>query len=49
MYSSLSFVKSILSSTADKLAINWKNFAQVGLQLKFAFRIQLLTQITNQA
>jgi len=24
----------------DKLAINWKIFAQVGLQLKFAFRIR---------
>jgi len=23
----------------DKLAINWQNFAQVGLQLKYAFRI----------
>jgi len=28
--------------TTDKLAINWQNFAQVGLQLKFAFRIWLL-------
>jgi len=26
----------------DKLASNWQNFAQVGLQLEFAFRIQLL-------
>jgi len=24
----------------DELAINWKNFAQVGLHLKFAFRIK---------
>jgi len=24
----------------DKLAISWQNFAQVGLQLKFAFRIR---------
>jgi len=24
----------------DKLAINWQNFAQVGLQLKFDFRIR---------
>jgi len=24
-----------------KLAINWQNFAQVGLQLEFAFRIRL--------
>jgi len=26
----------------DKFAINWQNFAQVGLQLEFAFRIRLL-------
>jgi len=26
----------------DKLAINWQNFAQVGLQLKFDFGIRLL-------
>jgi len=25
----------------DKLAINWQNFTQVGLQLKFAFKIRL--------
>jgi len=25
----------------DKLAINWQNFAQAGLQLKFTFRIRL--------
>jgi len=25
-----------------KLAINWQNFAQVGLQVEFAFRIRLL-------
>jgi len=28
-----------LPLTTDKLAINWQNFAQVGLQLKFARRI----------
>jgi len=28
--------------TAAKLAINWQNFAQVGLQLKLAFRIRPL-------
>jgi len=28
--------------TINKLAINWQNFAQVGLQLQFAFRIRLL-------
>jgi len=27
----------------DKFAINWQNFAKVGLQLKFAFRIWPLT------
>jgi len=27
--------------TTHKLAINWQNFAQVGLQLEFAFRIRL--------
>jgi len=26
----------------DRLAINWQNFAQVRLQLKFAFIIRLL-------
>jgi len=26
----------------DKLAINWQNFAQVGLKLKFAFSIRPL-------
>jgi len=25
--------------TSDKLAINWQNLSQIGLQLKFAFRI----------
>jgi len=25
----------------DNLVINWQNFARVGLQLKFAFRIRL--------
>jgi len=31
----------------DKLAINWQKFAQVELQLKFAFRIrQLIIQTT---
>jgi len=39
-YSSLSFVRlspEPRDRTADKLAINWQNFAQVELQLKFAF------------
>jgi len=26
----------------DKFKINWQNIAQVGLQLKFAFRTRLL-------
>jgi len=30
-----------LGGITDKLAINWQYFAQVGLQLKFAFRIRL--------
>jgi len=34
--SSLSFVSLSWSRTTDKLAINWKNFARVQLQLKFA-------------
>jgi len=29
-----------LGRTPDKLAINWQNFAQVGFQLNFAFRIE---------
>jgi len=29
-----------MGRTTYKLAINWQNFAQVGLQLKFAFRIR---------
>jgi len=35
------FFKSSWGRTADKLTINWQNFAQVGLQLKFAFRKRL--------
>jgi len=35
---SLSFIRLI----TDKLTINWQSFAQVGLQLKFTSRIQLL-------
>jgi len=38
-YSSLSFIKLSWGRITDKLAINWKNSAQVGLQLKFAFWI----------
>jgi len=30
----------------DKLAINWQNFAQVRLQLKFAFNIRPLLNFT---
>jgi len=37
----LEFCQVNLEST-DKLAINWQNFARIGLQLKFAFRIRLL-------
>jgi len=32
---------SIRDKTMDKLVINWQNFAEVRLQLKFAFRIRL--------
>jgi len=39
-YLSLSFVRLNWSRTTDNLAINWQNFAQVELQLKFAFRIR---------
>jgi len=41
-YSSLSFVSVSWDRTTDKVAINWQNFPQVGLQLKLAFRIRLL-------
>jgi len=34
----LSFVRLSWGRTTDKLAINWQDFAQVGLELKFAFR-----------
>jgi len=40
-YSSLSFVTLSWGRTMDKFAINWQNFARVGLQLKFAFRVRL--------
>jgi len=39
-YSSLSFVNLSSGRTTDKLTINWQNFAQVGLQLEFAYRIR---------
>jgi len=39
-YSSLSFVKISWGKITEKLAINWQNFAQVALQLKFAFIIR---------
>jgi len=34
------FVRLSWGKTTDKLAINWLNFARVGLQLEFAFRIR---------
>jgi len=34
------FVRLGWGRTTDKLSINWQNFAQVGLQLKFGFRIR---------
>jgi len=40
IYSSSSFVRLSSGRTTDKLTINWQNFAQVGLQLKVAFRIR---------
>jgi len=38
----LNFVRLSWGRTMDKLQTNWQNIAQVGLQLKFAFRMQLL-------
>jgi len=38
----MSFVRLIGSRTTDNLAINWQNFVQVEVQLKFAFSIQPL-------
>jgi len=38
--SSLSFVRLNWNRIKDDFAINWQNFAQVRLQLKFAFRIR---------
>jgi len=35
-------------SSKDKLVINRQNFAQVGLKLKFSFRMQLLVSQDNQ-
>jgi len=39
-YSSLSFVRFNCSKFPDKRSISWQNFAHVGLQHKFAFRIR---------
>jgi len=44
-YLSLSFFRLNWGKTADKLTINWPNFAQVGLQLEFAFRIRPLMNV----
>jgi len=41
-YSSSSFVSWNWDRITNKLAINWQNFAQVRLQLKFAFRMRPL-------
>jgi len=41
-YSSMSFVRFSWVKTTYKLAINWQNFAQVELQLKFVLRIRSL-------
>jgi len=38
----LSFVRLSWVRTTDRPAIIWQNFAQVGLELKFAFRIRLI-------
>jgi len=48
-YSSLSFVTLSCGRTTHKLAINWQNFSQIGLQLKYAFRIRPLKFIKIQA
>jgi len=36
-YSSLSFVRLSCGRATDKLAINWQNFAQVGLPTQVCF------------
>jgi len=41
------FVRLSWGRTTDKYAINWQNFAQVELQLKFAFRIRLYLDMGN--
>jgi len=38
-YSSLTFVKLSWEKIAGNVAINWKNFAQVIIQLKLVFKI----------
>jgi len=43
--SSLSFVRYSWGRKLNKPAINWQNIAQVGLQLKFAFRILPLVSV----
>jgi len=40
-YSSLSFFRLSWGRPINKLATKWQNFARVGLQLKFAFKIWL--------
>jgi len=47
MVSSLSIVKLSWGRTIDKFAISWQIFAQVGLQLKFAFRIRPIITTLN--
>jgi len=46
-YSSSSFVRVSWWRVTDKLATNRQNFARVGLQLKFAFRIRPSVSLTN--
>jgi len=40
--SNLSFVR-----FTDKLAVNWQNFARIGLQLEFVFRIRPYGPLTS--
>jgi len=54
-YSKFEFCQlNLVKNYTNKLAINWQNFAQVGLQLKFALRIKaenewkIITKLSRQ-
>jgi len=46
-YSSLHFARLSKGRITDKLATNWQNFVQVGLQLKLGFRIRPVDLTTD--